>query len=472
MTARRADRRAGAGPPHPGRRQRGRRDPAAGARRRGRRPTAPTSSTELIGWGPGPRASQALMLAVRARALLQEPPRALGRRRGGAGAAGAAPSHGADLHRARRGRDARPDHRAPVRSRSPADGRRARPTASSTAQRQRAEQLADRAAAAAGGRRAGRRDRRAGRARPPARRPRRDVLAVPALPAGRSDQPHRLAPVGAQRRSCSCATRNGRRPRASGCGPTARRRWPTARPRPGRPRASARCSCCWRWPSLLTRAGERIALLGERRRPTGGRVGMATLCEDLLARAGGRPQPRAGRSRCRAMRALVLVSDFFIPLDELRARLRNFVAMGVRGHLLQVLDPAEPDLPFAGRVRFEGMEQEGIALIGNVDGVRRRYQGRLEAHRAGLRDLARSLGWTFASHRQRPAARARAAGALHCAVDQGAGLADARSRPARLRQSLAPGGAGQPAGAVVAAADHPAGAEGRSASRRCASCSA
>ena len=25
-------------------------------------------------------------------------------------------------------------------------------------------------------------------------------------------------------------------------------------------------------------------------------------------------------------------------------------------------------------------------------------KGRLEAHRAGLRDLARSLGWTFASH--------------------------------------------------------------------------
>ena len=149
--------------------------------------------------------------------------------------------------------------------------------------------------------------------------------------------------------------------------------------------------------SLLTRAGERIALLGERRRPTGGRVGMATLCEDLMARppaglslAPVQPLPRYAR--------LVLVSDFFIPLDELRARLRNFVAMGVRGHLLQVLDPAEPDLPFAGRVRFEGMERDGSALIANVDGIRRRYQGRLEAHREGLRELARSLGWTFASH--------------------------------------------------------------------------
>jgi uncharacterized protein (DUF58 family) len=95
---------------------------------------------------------------------------------------------------------------------------------------------------------------------------------------------------------------------------------------------------------------------------------------------------------------LVLISDFFIPLEELRERLRAFVAMGIRGHLLQVLDPAEPSLPFAGRVRFEGLEDDGAALIGNVDSIRVRYRDRVEAHREGLRELARSLGWTLASH--------------------------------------------------------------------------
>jgi len=149
--------------------------------------------------------------------------------------------------------------------------------------------------------------------------------------------------------------------------------------------------------ALLTRAGERIALLGDQHRPIGGRVGMETLCERLLARslptsslAPPQPLPRHAR--------VVLISDFFSPLEVLRERLRQFVAMGVRGHLLQVLDPAEPSLPFAGRIRFEGVEQEGAALIGNVDSVRSRYQGRLEAHRLGLRELARSLGWTSATH--------------------------------------------------------------------------
>jgi uncharacterized protein (DUF58 family) len=149
--------------------------------------------------------------------------------------------------------------------------------------------------------------------------------------------------------------------------------------------------------SLLTRAGERIAVLGDQRRPTGGRAAMAQLCERLGAQPDGgssvvqvQPLPRYAR--------LVLISDFFIPLEDLRDRLRGFVAMGVRGHLLQVLDPAEPSLPFAGRVRFEGLEDDGAALIGNVDSVRVRYRDRIEAHRLGLRELARGLGWTLAGH--------------------------------------------------------------------------
>ena len=149
--------------------------------------------------------------------------------------------------------------------------------------------------------------------------------------------------------------------------------------------------------SLLTRAGERIALLGDQRRPTGGRAAVANLCERLEASLAAESSVVPIQQLPRHAR-LVLISDFFIPLQELRERLRGFVAMGIRGHLLQVLDPAEPSLPFAGRVRFEGLENDGATLIGNVDSVRLRYRDRIEAHRLGLRDLARSLGWTLASH--------------------------------------------------------------------------
>lgn len=149
--------------------------------------------------------------------------------------------------------------------------------------------------------------------------------------------------------------------------------------------------------SLLTRAGERIALLGDQRRPTGGRAAVVSLCDRLATNPAADASVVPSQQLPRYAR-LVLISDFFIPLEELRERLRGFVAMGVRGHLLQVLDPAEPTLPFGGRVRFEGLENDGAALIGNVDSIRLRYRDRIEAHRQGLRDLARSLGCTFAGH--------------------------------------------------------------------------
>ena len=60
-----------------------------------------------LAWGPGPRAGQALMLAVRARALIAGPPRALARRRGRARRARAEAPHGAHLRRPRRWRDRR-----------------------------------------------------------------------------------------------------------------------------------------------------------------------------------------------------------------------------------------------------------------------------------------------------------------------------------------------------------------------------
>jgi uncharacterized protein (DUF58 family) len=66
---------------------------------------------------------------------------------------------------------------------------------------------------------------------------------------------------------------------------------------------------------------------------------------------------------------------------------------------LQVVDPAEEDLPFDGRVRFEGVEERGDLVIGRVENIREAYAGRFRQHREGLQAIARSVGWTFSSHR-------------------------------------------------------------------------
>ncbi|MGE5268550.1 MAG: DUF58 domain-containing protein [Thiohalocapsa sp.] len=153
--------------------------------------------------------------------------------------------------------------------------------------------------------------------------------------------------------------------------------------------------------SLLVRGGERLTLLGSGLSPVSGRVALSRLVE-LLPRVAGdgaaaaglpgfEPLPRAGQ--------LVLIGDFLTPLAEVNAAVARFAGAGLKGHLLQIVDPAEEDLPFAGRVRFEGAEEEDDLVISRVETVRADYAVRFRRHREGLAEIARSLGWTFGHHR-------------------------------------------------------------------------
>ena len=153
--------------------------------------------------------------------------------------------------------------------------------------------------------------------------------------------------------------------------------------------------------SLLVRGGERLTLLGSGMAPVGGRMALSRVVE-LIARghAGAdeplglpafEPLPRAGQ--------LVLIGDFLAPLEAVNAALARFAGAGLNGHLLQVVDPAEEDLPFDGHVKFEGLEAEGQHTIRRVEAVRTAYGARLAAQKEGLQCLTRSTDWTVHLHR-------------------------------------------------------------------------
>jgi uncharacterized protein (DUF58 family) len=152
--------------------------------------------------------------------------------------------------------------------------------------------------------------------------------------------------------------------------------------------------------ALLIRGGEQVSLLGEALRPSVGRAALARIAEVM-----GHPSPAAGRSLPPADVPLprhaqvALVSDFLSPLADIAAAVRRIAGRGIKGYLLQVLDPAEETLPFSGRTRFEGLENEGEMLIPRVEALRGDYQAALAAHVAGLADIARQVGWTFLTHR-------------------------------------------------------------------------
>ena len=150
--------------------------------------------------------------------------------------------------------------------------------------------------------------------------------------------------------------------------------------------------------ALMMRAGEHVSLLGSGLRPQRGRATLTRLAT-LIAASGERPGPdlppfeplpRYGQ--------IVLFGDFLSPLDEIEQSVRRFAEAGQRGHIEQVLDPAEERLPYQGRINFEGVQESASWLLSRVESVRGAYQRRMEAQREGLRDIARAAGWTFDYH--------------------------------------------------------------------------
>jgi uncharacterized protein (DUF58 family) len=150
--------------------------------------------------------------------------------------------------------------------------------------------------------------------------------------------------------------------------------------------------------SLLVRGGERLTLLGSGIAPMNGRIALTRLVEMIGRQPPGseslpafEPLPRAGQ--------LVLIGDFLSPLDKVNTVVTQFATAGLKGHMLQITDPAEEDLPFDGRIRFEGVEERDEIVISRVESIRGDYANRFQSHRDGLAAIASGVDWGFGCHR-------------------------------------------------------------------------
>ena len=150
---------------------------------------------------------------------------------------------------------------------------------------------------------------------------------------------------------------------------------------------------------LLVRGGERVALMGLTK-PTAHRRASLKLAEAIASNLAAPslndslpPAERIGR-----FSGVVMASDFLDPLETIEARLREIAGTGVAGHLIQVLDPAEETLPYDGRTEFLGLEGDHRWVADRAETLRPLYQAKFAAHRAGLDDMAKRLGWSFLVH--------------------------------------------------------------------------
>lgn len=150
---------------------------------------------------------------------------------------------------------------------------------------------------------------------------------------------------------------------------------------------------------LLLRAGEQVGLAGQAA-PRAGKGQMLRLIEAMaldLAQSRddyGAPLPGGFVSHGRA----VFVSDFLGNLNAIEASLAQAAGCGVKGLLLQVLDPAEEEFPFDGRTIFVSMGGSVSHETQRAGDLRGRYLARLAERKARLAELAQAAGWHYLAH--------------------------------------------------------------------------
>ena len=169
-----------------------------------------------------------------------------------------------------------------------------------------------------------------------------------------------------------------------------------------RDRASVLCLALT---SLLMRAGERYAVLGESERPRSGRVGYERLAERLVRSEG--PMDRLA-SKLPAHAKLLIASDFLTEPESWPNRLATLAARPASGVLLHIIDPAEEMFPYKGRVEMRAPGGRLLPyLLGRAERAQDEYRQRFAAHLDRIETSARHLGFTVVRHRtDQPAGRA------------------------------------------------------------------
>lgn len=170
---------------------------------------------------------------------------------------------------------------------------------------------------------------------------------------------------------------------------------------------------------LLVRGGERVGLTGTLLPPRRGNTQILRLAE-FFSRDDhadyGVPEHRAMIPQSRAL----FVSDFLGDVSEVKLALTKAADRGVRGVLLQVLDPTEEAFPFNGRTIFESMGGSLRHETLKAGDLRDRYRARLAARKAELAQLCARAGWQFQTHHTDASAQSALLW-IYRALDRGTG---------------------------------------------------
>jgi uncharacterized protein (DUF58 family) len=153
---------------------------------------------------------------------------------------------------------------------------------------------------------------------------------------------------------------------------------------------------------VMVEGGERVGIPGLLR-PTASRDVIEKMAEAIVHDRGVRaslpptfsPSPLA---------EIVMLSDLWSPVGDVLRTIAQLSSTGARGHVVQIVDPAEETFPYSGRIEFIEPEGAGAITAGRAETWRAEYENRVSRHRDEIRGECDRLGWSFSIHRtDRPA---------------------------------------------------------------------
>lgn len=146
---------------------------------------------------------------------------------------------------------------------------------------------------------------------------------------------------------------------------------------------------------VLARSGERIGCPGIMEPVT------ARNAAERLAAAIMHAPPTSGLPDTRMIRGasdIVLIGDFLDDADTVMDRITPLARRGLRGHVVEVADPAEESFPYAGRTEFTDPETGEKLTSGRAETLRDDYRRAYIARRDSIAEQLRRMGWSFTHH--------------------------------------------------------------------------
>ncbi len=147
---------------------------------------------------------------------------------------------------------------------------------------------------------------------------------------------------------------------------------------------------------ILARSGERIGCPGVME-PVSSRNAAERLATAIM-----HAPPTEGLPATEMIRGasdIVLIGDFLDDAGRIMERISPLARRSLRGHVVEVADPAEETFPYSGRTEFTDPETGEKLVSGRAETLREDYQKAYLARRETLGQSLRRMGWNFVFHR-------------------------------------------------------------------------